>query len=253
MNKIILSILTFFIIITAAHSVEIPSPIYVLNKSGSVAAIENTEQNIKTNQFNLGKTYKFTYGGELHTDTNSTTTMLISDFMAISIHESSDFRFHANTVDVEFSTAPSKLNSKNKYNSFSLLSGSVDILNSSTNGITVIQTPRVVVNLKRGMFRVIVQGKITIVVVYEGIAVLNKVVEGKELILNPKTFAHVTTYVSLLNKGVDVLNNGMPTANVKDIPNGELLKFSEIHSELNKFLDSVFFADIDGIIVGIKK
>lgn len=242
--------------ITSVHSSEISSPIYVLKQSGTVEnVIFYDNGKIKTNALDTGKTYsEGKCQLDYNTKSNSSVILAISDDVVVSLDESSEFKLHTFSVELgNGDSLPAKAKLSNKNIVATLMSGMVDVVNSSTNGQPVLlQTPRVTVVVGKGKTRVLVQGKTTIIAVIEGSSTLNKVVEGNKFVVPAGSFAHVTTYYSLSNKGIDLHNNGRPTATLKVISEEDLKRTGQNFSDMMSLSSGVMFSVIDKSVIGVK-
>lgn len=209
---------------------------------------------ISTNKLVVGTTHiRGNDQSDYNTSTNSSLTLMLADDVIVSLDENSEFKLHSSTVSVlNRGGLPSRSSFTNKNHTASLMSGSADIINMSSNGMFVLQTPRVTITVRQGKCRVIVQGKTTVVVTVEGIMLLHKLVEPKNGLVESGKYAHVTTYYSLLSKGMDTLNNGKATASVKPISEEDLKKMTDSFEELLKLGSSVMFVEIDNKSVGVK-
>lgn len=246
-----------FLIVTnlTVYSGEYPTPTFLLKQSGkceSLSVFDNGK--IVTNKLTVGETFvRKDTQSEYVTETNSFLSLILASDLIVNIDENSEFKVHFSTVDIlNHGSLPTKSVFTNKNHVTSLSSGSIDVINLTTNGSVLLQTPRVSMTLNRGKFRVIVQGKTTLVVCLEGSVILQKLAESKTVVVPESKFAHVTTYYSLTSKGTDVLNNGKPTATIKPIESDDLKKMGESFSELLKLSETVMFVEIDNKTIGVK-
>jgi len=250
--KIILLILTLFI---SSVFAEQPLSYYPLHATGNV---ENTifydSSDIHTNQIVVGKTYQFDKAQiDFTTLTNTSLKLSFSDDTLISIEENTELKLHTYTTKlVNESETPVTVKSDNQNYIFSIMSGVIDVVNVSTNGTFLIQTPRVNITLKTGQYRILVQGKTTVIAVLSGTATIHKVIEGKEIKLESGNFAHVTTYYSLMTKGVDLMNNNKPTASIKKLSVEDVDKIKQSCEELSTLRQSMMFVLVDKKVVGVK-
>lgn len=209
---------------------------------------------ISTNKLVVGETYiRENVQSDYNTQTNSSVSLLLGNETMVSLDENSEFKLHSSTVNVaNRGSLPATSIFTDKNHVASLMNGSADIINTSSNGVFLLQTPRVSMTVGKGRFRVIVQGKTTIVVALEGSVALHKLVEPKSGVISDGKFAHVTTYYSLVTKGLDVLNNGKATATVKPIDDEDLKKMAESFNDLFLLGSSVMFVEIDNKTIGVK-
>lgn len=244
----------FFSCLTTIAAVY-PTPTYLLKSAGKIEAVTLSDNgDIATNKLMVGETYvRENSQSDYNTHTNASLSLLLANETIVSLDENTEFKLHSSTVDiVNRGSLPSSSSFTNKNHVASLMGGSVDIINTSSNGTFLLQTPRVSMTVGKGKFRVIVQGKTTIVVALEGTVTLHKLVESKSGVISDGKFAHVTTYYSLVTKGVDVLNNGKATATVKPIDEEDSKKMTESFSDLLRLGSSVMFVEIDNKTVGVK-
>lgn len=252
MRCIILFVLLFFTYLGVAD--EIPSPSYILKTVGKVDRVVFYDSGkIETNNLVVGSTYQ-TKDAQLDylTGTNSTLVLSLADDVVLGIEENSELKIHTSTVDIKQVSIPTKASFTNKNHVMSLMNGVVDIINISTNGTVLLQTPRVTIVVRQGKFRIIVQGKTTIVAAVEGAAVLQKLVDAKSGLVESGKFAHVTTYYSLSNKGMDLANNGKATASIGTIELDDVKKMSDSFNEIVKLHDSFIYIVDGGKILGVK-
>lgn len=248
-------LITLLLSCLTVYSGGYPTPTYLLKSSGKYESLTiNDSGTITTNKIIVGETYvRGDSQSDYTTQTNSSVELLLANEVAIRVDENSEFKIHSSTVNVSNrGSLPSASIFTDKNHVTSLMGGSVDIINTSSNGIFVLQTPRVSMTVNRGKFRVIVQGKTTIIVCLEGSITLNKLVESNSSVLSAGKFAHVTTYYSLVTKGVDVLNNGKATATVKEIAPQDLSKMSAEFELFSKSAGEVLFVEVDNKTVGVK-
>lgn len=236
-------------------SATYPTPTYLLKSTGKTEIVTlNDNGNVSTNKVVVGETYvRENAQSDYNTQTNSSLSLLLANELIISLDENTEFKLHSSTVDIlNRGSLPAATVFTNKNHVASLMGGSVDIINTSTNGTVLLQTPRVSMTISKGKFRVIVQGKTTIVVSLEGSVTLHKLVEPKSGVVSEGKFAHVTTYYSLVSKGAEVLNNGKATATIKPIDDVDSKKMVESFNDLLNGGSSVLFVEIDNKTVGVK-
>jgi hypothetical protein len=233
---------------------EVPSPSYILKTSGKVDRVVFYDSGkIETNNLIVGATYQYKDAQlDYITGTNSTLVMSLSDDVVLGVEENSELKIHTSTVDVKQVSIPTKATLTNKNHVMSLMSGVVDVINISTNGMVLLQTPRVTIVVRQGKFRIIVQGKTTIVAAMEGVAVLQKLVDVKSGLVEAGKFAHVTTYYSLSNKGMDLANNGKATASIRPIETDDGKKMTDSFNETVKLHESFIYIVDGGKILGVK-
>ena len=235
-------------------SAEVPSPVYVLRSIGKVDAVVFYDNGkIETNNPVVGVTYQPKDAQRDYlTLTNSSVLLSLSDDVSISIDENSEFKLHTSTVDVGRPTIPSKAMFTNKNHVATLMSGTIDLINLSSNGSFLLQTPRVTLTIGRGKCRVIVQGKTTVIAVLEGNVTAHKLVNGKSATIESGKYAHITTYYSLVGKGMDLANNGKPTADIRSIEQDDNKKMTDTFGE-NEKLHGSFIYIVDGEkVMGVK-
>lgn len=252
--KHFISIVLLFSCLTA-FSATYPTPTYLLKSVGKTESVTlHDNGNISTNKVVAGETHvRENAQTDYNTQTNSSLSLLLGNELIVSLDENTEFKLHSSTVDIlNRGSLPAASVFTNKNHVTSLMGGSADIINTSSNGTVLLQTPRVSMTIGKGKFRVIVQGKTTIVVALEGSVTLHKLVEPKSGVISDGKFAHVTTYYSLVSKGMDVLNNGKATATVKPIDDSDAKKMSESFNELLNLGSSVLFVEIDNKTVGVK-
>jgi hypothetical protein len=173
-------------------------------------------------------------------------TMAMDENVQVKIHTSSI------TVD-NLKDFPTIVKISNKILVCSLMNGVCDIINSDTNGSISIQTPRVPIVLKKGKYRIVVQGKTTVLAVIDGLATIHNTIESKSPIqITSGNFAHVSTYYSLSTKGLDTLNNGKATVSIKPIQADDLKKIQTSCDQLDVLKNNIVFCVIDKKIVGVK-
>lgn len=253
MRRIILLGLVFFSYI--CFSAEVPSPTYLLKLNGKVDGVVFYDSGkIETNNLVVGMTYQPKDAQrDYTTGTNSSIMFSLVDDVVLNVEENSEFKLHTSTVNVnDRISIPIKPSFTNKNHVASLMNGTVDIINLSSNGTFLLQTPRVSMSINKGKCRVIVQGKTTIVAVLDGNVVLHKLVENKSVLVDTGKYAHVTTYYSLIGKGIDLTNNGKATADVRLIELGDIKKMSDSFGETEKLHDSFIYIAEGGRILGVK-
>lgn len=228
---------------------------YPLKQNGSVNNIVFYDDGkIVTNNINLGNTYKYEKCQiDFETSTNSVFKFQFSDGTLVSLAENSQLKLHNFFADIKNDTSsPSILKCDNQNYAFSLMSGILDVVNTSTNGVFMLQTPRVSMTLKNGKYRIVVQDKTTVIAVITGKAIIHKVIEGKEVNVVDGNFAHVSTYYSLSLKGMDTINNGKPTAVIKPIQIEDIKTITQSCDDLISLSNEIMFTLIDKKVVGIK-
>lgn len=232
-----------------------PTPIYLLKSTGLTEMVTLYDNGkITTNNLVIGETYvrenvQFDY----NTGTNSSMVLMLADDVTVGLDENSEFKLHSSTINISNRGGmPVKSLFSEKNHVATLMSGTADIINTSSNGVFLLQTPRVSLTIHTGKCRVIVQGKTTVVVTLEGSVFLHKLVEPKDGIVSEGKYAHVTTYYSLVSKGVDTLNNGKATATIKSISSDDVKKMKDSFDELTKSMSSVIFVEIGDKSVGVK-
>lgn len=253
MRHLILIVLLFSCL--TGFSTGFPAPVYLLKSTGTSEAVTFSDAGkISTNKLVVGETYiRENSQSDYNTKTNASLTLMLANEVIINLDENSEFKLHSSTVNVSNrGSLPSTSIFTDKNHVASLMAGAADIINTSSNGIFLLQTPRVSMTVGKGKFRVIVQGKTTIVVSLEGYVTLHKLVELKSVVIPEGKFAHVTTYYSLVNRGMDVLNNGKATATVKSIDAEDLKKMVDSFNDLSRLGSSVMFVEIDNRSVGVK-
>jgi len=228
---------------------------YPLKQVGTINnLIFQDDGKIITNNIILGNTYKHENCQiDFETTTNSTFKFQFSDRTLVSLNENSQLKLHTFSSTIKNNTTvPSILVCDNQNYVFSLMSGVLDVVNTSTNGIFMLQTPRVSMTLKVGKFRIVVQDKTTVIAVLEGSATIHKVIESKELKIAEGNFAHVSTYYSLSLKGMDTMNNGRPTAVIKPIQPDDVKTITQSCNDLVSLSNETMFVLIDKKVIGIK-
>ncbi len=251
-NIILLVILSFA---SSIYAGEIGSPFYPLSLLNNVEnVIFHDDGKINTNKLVVGQTYQFEKCQlDFNTPTNSSIKLALADDVTVYLDENSQLKLHTFSVNLNNDgELPSLSKFSNKIYVFSLMGGAVDIINQSTNGSFILQTPRVTVSLKQGKYRIMVKDKTTIIVVLEGSAIANKVIESKEYIIEHGNFALVSTYYSLSLKGVGTMNNGKPTATTKQVSAEDLEKMKINFQELMDSRNTMLFSTINKEVVGIK-
>jgi len=251
--KYIIVLITLIALNLLASEVEMSY--YPLKYSGKMENVVFYDSGkFETNNIVIGKTYQFNKCQlDFNTETNSFLDLALSDDTLIHIDEGSQFKFHTFLTSVENTDdLPTIARISNQNYICSLMVGMVDIVNSSTNGTFLLQTPRITIVLKKGKYRVVVQGKTTVIAVLEGKSVIYKIIESKELEIKENSFAHVTTYFSLSGKGIDVLNNGRPTANVRPIQLDDVDKIKSSCDDLTSSKSKILFSIVDKKVLGIK-
>jgi len=240
------------IVYSQDDGVEIPVPIY--NISTNDLKVNQVKGNdLIPKVIKAGDTDSFLDGCEFVVSSNSVHRLIFPD-TSIKIEEGSSVSLvNGQIIHLNKTSPPARAMLSERIMSFTVLDGSIDIVSLGVKAPLMVHTPRVTVLVKRANCRIIVQGKTTIVAVESGEVLLNKVVEGDKLPVKSGAYAHVTTYVSLSNKGMDTINNGRPTATIKEISQSEQLNLKESIIQLSKDYDSVFFATIRGEVIGIKK
>ena len=253
MRNIILS--WALLLASSIYAAEIGSPFYPLSLLNNVEnVVFYDDGKIHTNKLVISKTYQYEKCQlDFNTPTNSNIKLALADDVTIYLDENSQLKLHTFSVNLQNEgELPSLSKFSNKSYVFSLMGGAVDIINQSTNGSFILQTPRVTVSLKQGKYRIMVKDKTTIIVVLEGSAIANKVIESKEYIIEHGNFAHVSTYYSLSLKGMETLNNGKPTATTKPISPTDLEKMKVSFQELMDSRNTMLFSTINKEVVGIK-
>ena len=252
MRCIILFVLLFFTYLGVAD--EIPSPSYILKTVGKVDRVVFYDSGkIETNNLVVGSTYQVKDAqSDYITGTNASVVFSISDDVVLHVEENSEFKIHTSTAELAAASIPMKAKFSNKNHAMSLMNGTVDIINFSTNGTFLLQTPRVSLTIKQGKYRVIVQGKTTVVAAIEGVAILHKLVDIKTGNVDAGKFAHITTYYSLLGKGMDLTNNGKATASIGTIEPDDMKKMSDSFDEVVKLHGSFIYIVDGGKILGVK-
>lgn len=247
-------IYTLLFLTISAFSQDVVS-YYPLKQSGVVNnTIFYDDGKIVTNNIISGNTYKYEKCQiDFETTTNSTFKFQFSDGTLISLAENSQLKLHNFSADIKNNTSiPSILKCDNQNYAFSLMSGILDVVNTSTNGVFMLQTPRVSMTLKNGKYRVVVQDKTTVLAVITGKAIVHRVIESKELSVTNGNFAHISTYYSLSLKGMDTINNGKPTAVIKSIQPEDIKTIEQSCDDLMSLSNEMIFALIDKKVVGIK-
>lgn len=228
---------------------------YPLKQTGTVNnVIFYDDGKITTNNLILGNTYKYQKCQiDFETLTNSSFKLQFSDGTLISLTENSQLKLHDFSADIKNEGSfPSILKSDNQNYAFSLMTGILDVVNTSTNGTFMLQTPRVSMTLKTGKYRIVVQDKTTVLAVITGKAIIHRVIESKELTVTEGNFAHVSTYYSLSLKGMDTINNGKPTAVIKPIQLDDVKTITQSCDDLVSLSHEIIFALIDKKVIGIK-
>jgi hypothetical protein len=232
-----------------------PTPTYLLKSIGSPEMVTLSDSGkISTNKLVVGETHiRENAQSDYNTPTNSSMVLMLADDVIVSVDENSEFKLHSSTVNISNrGSLPSKSVFSDKNHVASLMSGTVDIINSSTNGVFLLQTPRVTITIRQGKCRVIVQSKTTVVVTIEGSMFLHKLVDPKDGLVDAGKYAHVTTYYSLLSKGMDTLNNGKATATIKQISIEDVKRVNDSFDELSRLGSNVIFVESDNKTIGVK-
>jgi hypothetical protein len=232
-----------------------PTPIYTLKSFGQTElVILKDSGEVSTNKLVVGETHVTRQAqADYNTYSNSFLTLAVANEVVIGLDENSELKLHSSTVNVQNRGGlPAKSIFTDKNHVMSLMSGAMDIVNTSSNGVVTVQTPRVSLTVKKGKHRIIVKGKTTIAVCLEGSMVIHNTIEGKSLELTSEKFAHVSTYQSLVSKGPDLLNNGKATAVIRTVSDDDNKRISETFVEMVKDNDSVMFVEVDNKTVGIK-
>jgi hypothetical protein len=81
---------------------------------------------------------------------------------------------------------------------------------------------------------------------------LHKLVDPKDGLVDAGKYAHVTTYYSLLSKGMDTLNNGKATATIKQISIEDVKRVNDSFDELSRLGSNVIFVESDNKTIGVK-
>lgn len=233
---------------------EYTTPLYFIKSTGTSEYIQLYDNGkVETNNIVLGKTYQYPNSqSDFNTKSNSYVSFMLSDGVVIGLDENTEFKLHTSTVDIiNKGNLPSKTLFKDGNHTSTVMTGTIDIINTSSNGTFTLQTPRVSMTLKQGKFRIIVQGKTTIVVVTDGSVVLHKIIESKNTV-EKGTYALINTYYSLTTRGMDVLNNGKATSTSKPILDDDLKRMNSSFDELENLGSNVLFVEVDGKTVGIK-
>lgn len=232
------------------------TPIYVLKTIGNVEGIVFYDSGkIETNNPISGMTYQPRDSQRDYvTGTNSSVVFSLADDVVVGIEENSEFKLHTSTVDVinNQGSPPSKAVFTNKNHVASLMNGMIDVINLSSNGVFLLQTPRVTITIKQGRCRVIVQGKTTIVASMEGSVILHKLVDANLSSVSQGKYAYVSTYYSLTGKGIDLMNNGKATAIVRPIDADDLKKMTDSFDENIKLHDGSIYIVDGNRIIGVK-
>ena len=177
----------------------------------------------------------------------------------VSVNESSKFNLSNFIIDCEnLNSLPSVARISNYNYATDLSEGIVDVVIPEQNKDSkfTIHTPRVNLILGVGKFRIVVQGKTTIIAVLSGKAYAANLVESLKYEINEGKVATITTFVPLNKVGNDPyknINNNKPTASIKDILTDDLNDLTKNFNTLSNIKESVIFSVIDQKIIGIKK
>jgi len=213
-------------------------------------------KDMPSNYFIGGKTYEsFEEQITYSVGSNTITDITYFNNVFISINENSQFLVNQTYADYSKPELPATLKSiKTKY-TFSLMSGTVDIINGNTNNIEnnlIVHTPRINIILNYGQFRVIADKGTTIIAVYKGEANVLNVLEGKRYKLSENNVGIITKHIPLSTKDANFYSVEKSTISTKPIADDDLLSLKTTFNKLSESLKDVIFVIIDGKVFGVK-
>jgi len=227
---------------------ERPSSFYIQSVSNTVKIVND---NLPKESV-VGKTYKLSDNEtDVLTESNSTINIAYPNNVFVKLYEKSKFLMHNCTIEFDSIKMPSVLNSIHNNYTFSLMNGIMDVLNNNTNvyDVCAIHTPRINLLLNRGMFRVIVQDKMTIVVVNKGSLYALNLIEDRKREIKENNIGIITTYIPI-DGNAYYLDKASLTMNL--MSDDDVQKMNGAYQNLTNFNNGVIFIIMDNEIVGVK-
>lgn len=260
-KKILLSCLLSSTIVSSA--VEIPTTYYVAGNSNVVENVVTFKHNVITNGLTAGKTYRHDDAIINFNITAGNLELIHPNFIYVKLYNNSKYCIYPSFVEFNTNQQPSLLSVDKSVYTFSLESGTMDIINNNTNymnNVVQIQLPALTdshssktlhptIVLKQGCFRIRVKEQKFETFVYSGDLLIKNTIKGNNFIVSGGNKASITLYEPPVE---DTAVRPKLDANVDNINDEGIQSLKSIYLKLNEILNNVIFVSINSDVYGIK-
>jgi len=208
---------------------------------------------LPTSYYINGKTYQSKDSQiDVTTESNSTINVFFLGNVAVSLTKSTKFSINQAYTDYIQPTNATVIK-PNKINyTFSIINGTVNIINNNPNCPIVIHTPRVNIILNKGKFLFIVTDQVTTLGVISGFASILNVIEDKHFKLIEGNCGIITKHIPLSTKDANFYSSTKSTISTKPIQSDDLNDLSITFDKLTQELYNIIFVSINENIYGVK-